>query len=89
VQLAVCSGRSMVLETCVHVRRCVPGRLGWLQTRSANPHFLPEVQAHCVVVNFGVTRHGLEQQLLTCVVGMEVPSLETDLATTRVRVRWR
>jgi hypothetical protein len=58
-----------------------------LQTRAANPHFLPEVQAHCVVVNFGVTRQGLEQQLLTCVVGMEVPSLERDLATTRVRRR--
>ena len=53
------------------------------QTQQANPHFLPEMQAHCAVVNFTVTPLGLEQQLLACVVGMEVPSLEQELAAVQ------
>ncbi|XP_033374700.1 dynein heavy chain 9, axonemal [Parus major] len=47
-----------------------------LHTKLANPHFQPELQAQCTLINFSVTRHGLEEQLLAAVVRLERPDLE-------------
>ncbi|NXG00742.1 DYH9 protein, partial [Sakesphorus luctuosus] len=47
-----------------------------LHTKLANPHFPPELQAQCTLINFSVTRDGLEEQLLAAVVSRERPDLE-------------
>ncbi|NWX62644.1 DYH17 protein, partial [Promerops cafer] len=47
-----------------------------LHTRCFNPHYKPEVQAQCTLINFLVTREGLEDQLLAAVVAGERPDLE-------------
>ncbi|XP_075374925.1 dynein axonemal heavy chain 17-like isoform X4 [Mycteria americana] len=48
-----------------------------LHTKYSNPHYKPEVQAQCTLINFLVTRDGLEDQLLAAVVAKERPDLET------------
>ncbi|XP_068619246.1 dynein beta chain, ciliary-like [Battus philenor] len=48
-----------------------------LQTKLANPHYQPEMQAQCTLINFTVTRDGLEEQLLGEVVKAERPDLES------------
>ncbi|XP_059684255.1 dynein axonemal heavy chain 17 [Gavia stellata] len=48
-----------------------------LHTKYSNPHYKPEVQAQCTLINFLVTREGLEEQLLAAVVAKERPDLET------------
>ncbi|KAJ8253035.1 hypothetical protein GJAV_G00208400 [Gymnothorax javanicus] len=55
-----------------------------LQTKLANPHYKPEIQAQTTLINFTVTRDGLEDQLLAEVVNLERPDLEhlkSDLTT--------
>lgn len=55
-----------------------------LQTKLANPHYKPEMQAQTTLINFTVTRDGLEDQLLAVVVSKERPDLEklkSDLTT--------
>ena len=47
-----------------------------LQTKLANPHYQPELQAQTTLINFTVTRDGLEDQLLASVVAKERPDLE-------------
>lgn len=47
-----------------------------LQTKLANPHYKPEMQAQTTLINFTVTRDGLEDQLLGEVVKAEKPDLE-------------
>jgi len=47
-----------------------------LHTKLANPHFKPEMQAQTTLINFTVTRDGLEDQLLADVVSKERPDLE-------------
>uniref|UniRef100_A0AAV2JVC4 Uncharacterized protein n=1 Tax=Knipowitschia caucasica TaxID=637954 RepID=A0AAV2JVC4_KNICA len=47
-----------------------------LHTKLASPHYQPELQAQCTLINFTVTRDGLEEQLLASVVSMERPDLE-------------
>lgn len=47
-----------------------------LQTKLANPHYKPEMQAQTTLINFTVTRDGLEDQLLAEVVKAERPDLE-------------
>uniref|UniRef100_A0A8C8ZVZ0 Dynein axonemal heavy chain 9 n=1 Tax=Prolemur simus TaxID=1328070 RepID=A0A8C8ZVZ0_PROSS len=47
-----------------------------LHTKMANPHYQPELQAQATLINFTVTRDGLEDQLLAAVVSMERPDLE-------------
>ena len=48
-----------------------------LHTKLANPHYKPELQAQTTLINFTVTRDGLEDQLLAEVVNKERPELET------------
>ena len=55
-----------------------------MQTKLANPHYKPEMQAQATLINFTVTRDGLEDQLLAEVVATERPDLEktkVELAT--------
>ncbi|XP_037911922.1 dynein beta chain, ciliary-like [Hermetia illucens] len=47
-----------------------------LHTKLANPHYKPELQAQCTLINFTVTRDGLEDQFLAAVVKAERPDLE-------------
>ncbi|RKP21352.1 hypothetical protein ROZALSC1DRAFT_27237, partial [Rozella allomycis CSF55] len=51
-----------------------------LQTRIANPHYPPEIQAQTSLINFTVTIAGLEDQLLADVVNSERPELERTKA---------
>uniref|UniRef100_A0A8C9JNR1 Dynein axonemal heavy chain 17 n=1 Tax=Panthera tigris altaica TaxID=74533 RepID=A0A8C9JNR1_PANTA len=46
-----------------------------LHTKYFNPHYKPEVQAQCTLINFLVTRDGLEDQLLAAVVAKGRPDL--------------
>ena len=48
----------------------------FLHTKLANPHFKPEIQALTTLINFTVTRTGLEDQLLAKVVKADRPDLE-------------
>jgi dynein heavy chain len=51
-----------------------------MQTKLANPHYKPEMQAQATLINFTVTRDGLEDQLLAEVVATERPDLEKTKA---------
>ncbi|XP_018058898.1 PREDICTED: dynein heavy chain 9, axonemal [Atta colombica] len=51
-----------------------------LQTKLANPHYKPEMQAQTTLINFTVTIDGLEEQLLGAVVKAERPDLESSKA---------
>ena len=48
----------------------------FLQTKLSNPHYKPEIAAQCTLINFIVTRRGLEDQLLATIVSEEEPVLE-------------
>ena len=43
----------------------------FLHTKLSNPHYPPEIQAECTLINFTVTAAGLEDQLLSLVVRKE------------------
>jgi len=51
----------------------------YLVTRLPNPHFSPEDQSKCTIVDFTVTLKGLEEQLLGRVIQKEQRSLEESL----------
>lgn len=53
-----------------------------LHTKLANPHYKPELQAQTTLINFTVTRDGLEDQLLARVVTAERPDLEKQRVST-------
>ncbi|KAL8008233.1 putative dynein heavy chain region D6 P-loop domain, dynein heavy chain, domain-2 [Plasmopara halstedii] len=48
----------------------------YMTTKYRNPHYLPEVSVKVTLVNFMITPHGLEDQLLGIVVAQERPDLE-------------
>ena len=50
----------------------------YLHTKLANPHYKPELQAQTTLINFTVTRTGLEDQLLAEVVKADRPDLEVQ-----------
>lgn len=57
-----------------------------MQTKLANPHYKPEMQAQATLINFTVTRDGLEDQLLAEVVATERPDLEKTKVYSQTRV---
>ncbi|XP_070518395.1 dynein beta chain, ciliary [Cardiocondyla obscurior] len=56
-----------------------------LQTKLANPHYKPEMQAQTTLINFTVTKDGLEEQLLGAVVKAERPDLESSKAELTIQ----
>lgn len=50
----------------------------FLHTKLGNPHYAPEIQAECTLINFTVTQAGLEDQLLALVVKKERPDLASQ-----------
>ena len=48
----------------------------YLQTKMTSPHYKPELFANCTLINFIVTKGGLEDQLLAVIVSEEEPALE-------------
>jgi dynein heavy chain len=54
----------------------------FLHTKLSNPHYPPEIQAECTLVNFTVTILGLEDQILDLVVGVE----RADLAAKSIEL---
>merc|ERR1719421_1413560 len=50
----------------------------FMQTKLANPHYPPEIQAECTCINFTVTENGLEDQLLFLIVKLERPDLARE-----------
>lgn len=49
-----------------------------MHTKLSNPHYPPEIQAECTLINFTVTEQGLEDQLLTLIVKKERPDLAAE-----------
>ena len=47
----------------------------FMHTKLSNPHYAPEIQAECTLINFTVTESGLEDQLLALIVKKERPDL--------------
>ena len=52
----------------------------YLHSKMANPHYKPELQAQTTLINFTVTKTGLEDQLLAEVVKADRPDLEEQKA---------
>lgn len=48
----------------------------YMTTKLSNPHYLPEVCIKVTIINFTVTKSGLEDQLLSDVVKLEREDLE-------------
>ncbi|XP_038615472.1 dynein heavy chain 6, axonemal [Tachyglossus aculeatus] len=58
----------------------------YMTTKMPNPHYLPEVCIKVTIINFTVTRSGLEDQLLSDVVRLEKPELEEQRIQLIVRI---
>ena len=50
----------------------------YITTKLSNPHYLPEVCIKVTIINFSVTKSGLEDQILSDVVRLERPDLEEE-----------
>nr|XP_035128016.2 dynein axonemal heavy chain 6 isoform X3 [Callithrix jacchus] len=58
----------------------------YMTTKLPNPHYLPEVCIKVTIINFTVTKSGLEDQLLSDVVRLEKPKLEEQRVKLIVRI---
>ncbi|KAK7883891.1 hypothetical protein WMY93_027014 [Mugilogobius chulae] len=58
----------------------------YMTTKMANPHYLPEVCIKVTIINFTVTKSGLEDQLLSDVVRLESPHLEEQRNELIIRI---
>ncbi|KAJ3111626.1 Dynein heavy chain 6, axonemal [Phlyctochytrium bullatum] len=58
----------------------------YITTKLSNPHYLPEVCIKVTIINFTVTKVGLEGQLLADVVKLEKPELEEQRNTLIVNI---
>uniref|UniRef100_A0A8C8Z9L8 Dynein axonemal heavy chain 6 n=1 Tax=Prolemur simus TaxID=1328070 RepID=A0A8C8Z9L8_PROSS len=58
----------------------------YMTTKMPNPHYLPEVCIKVTIINFTVTKSGLEDQLLSDVVRLEKPELEEQRVKLIVRI---
>ncbi|XP_054557771.1 dynein axonemal heavy chain 6 isoform X3 [Talpa occidentalis] len=58
----------------------------YMTTKLPNPHYLPEVCIKVTIINFTVTKSGLEDQLLSDVVRLEKPELENQRIKLIVKI---
>ena len=58
----------------------------FMTSKMANPHYLPEISIKVTLINFTVTRKGLEDQLLVEVVKHEKPELEAQKDNTMLSI---
>ena len=58
----------------------------FMTSKMANPHYLPELSIKVTLINFTVTRKGLEDQLLVEVVKHEKPELEEQKDQTMLSI---
>ncbi|XP_021708238.1 dynein heavy chain 6, axonemal [Aedes aegypti] len=58
----------------------------YMTTKLANPHFLPEICIQVSLVNFLVSRSGLEDQLLADIIKIELPDMEKQRSDLIVRI---
>jgi len=47
-----------------------------MTTTNPNPHYPPETFVKVTIINFAITRQGLEEQMLAIIVALENPQLE-------------
>ena len=50
----------------------------YLNTKLANPKYTPAIFGRTMIINYTVTMKGLEDQLLSVIVGFEKKELEED-----------
>lgn len=50
----------------------------YLTTKLRNPHYLPEIAVKVTLINFMITKLGLEDQLLGIIVAKDRPDLEVE-----------
>ncbi|CAE7205816.1 ODA4, partial [Symbiodinium sp. KB8] len=72
----VARGRSLFLNIGGEEVEYDPAFRLYLQTKLSNPHYKPEIQAQCTMINFIATEVGLQDQLLAQAVNKEKPELE-------------
>lgn len=72
----------MVYHEGAHVYMCVQLNLSrlYLNTKLSNPKYTPAVFGRTSIINYTVTLKGLEDQLLSVIVGFEKKELEEDRA---------
>ncbi|KAG2392322.1 hypothetical protein C9374_012574 [Naegleria lovaniensis] len=58
----------------------------FLTTKLSNPKYSPEIASSLSIINFSVTTHGLEEQLLAILVRKEKPELEEQKTSTMISV---
>ncbi|XP_012629713.3 dynein axonemal heavy chain 6 [Microcebus murinus] len=58
----------------------------YMTSKMPNPHYLPEVCIKVTIINFTVTKSGLEDQLLSDVVRLEKPELEEQRIKLIVKI---
>lgn len=66
----------MYIRMCAQLNMC---RL-YLNTKLSNPKYTPAVFGRTSIINYTVTLKGLEDQLLSVIVGFEKKELEEDRA---------
>ncbi|OEH75838.1 hypothetical protein cyc_03719 [Cyclospora cayetanensis] len=74
-RMTIRRGRSQYLKLGDKELAYNPSFRLFLQTRMSNPHYPPELQAECTLINFTVTEKGLEDQLLDLTIQKEQPKL--------------
>ena len=60
----------------------------YLNTKLSNPKYTPTHFSRCMVVNYTVTLKGLEDQLLSVIVGFERKELEEQRERLIQETRW-
>jgi dynein heavy chain len=60
----------------------------YMTTKLRAPHYLPEVMVKVALIEFGITREGLADQVLGVTVARERPELEEEKGRLVIQVCW-